>query len=53
MNKKSYRVIVGCNVPHKDGEKRYEPGDKLKESDEKIIKALLELECIEEINGRS
>jgi hypothetical protein len=47
-----YTVLRGCNTPDgKGGEKRWEIGDKMKESDVSLesLKALLDANCLEEI----
>ena len=51
---REFTCIVGCNVPTKDGERRYESGDQIKETDvsPESIKALIEMDAIVE-NGTS
>jgi hypothetical protein len=48
---RKFTVIRGCNTPDGEGEKRWEVGDKMKADDvsPESLKALLEMECLEEI----
>jgi hypothetical protein len=49
---REFTVTRGCNTPDgKGGEKRWEVGDKMKVDDvsPESLKALLEAECLEEI----
>lgn len=47
---RTFTCIVGCNVPGKDGECRYESGDQIQEKDvsPQGIKDLLEMNAIVE-----